>query len=146
MTMKVRSAHSREDIGKCFPVVRQLRPHLSEESFLEQVLRQRENHGYNLVFIEKDGEVRAAAGYRLAEFLAWGKILYVDDLVTGEADRGKGFGGALLDWLLEKAREMGCSELHLDSGVQRFGAHRLYIGKRMDITSHHFSRKVRLPA
>lgn len=29
-------------------------------------------------------------------------------------------------------------ELHLDSGVQRYGAHRFYLRHGMDITSHHF--------
>ena len=33
--------------------------------------------------------------------------------------------------------------LHLDSGVQRFGAHRFYLASRMDIIAHHFSMKFR---
>jgi hypothetical protein len=53
-------------------------------------------------------------------------------------------GGALFDWLVQLAREHECRELHLDSGVQRFDAHRFYLGKRMHITSHHFALK--LPA
>jgi hypothetical protein len=31
----------------------------------------------------------------------------------------------------------------LDSGVQRFGAHRFYLRRRMDITSHHFALDLR---
>lgn len=141
-TMPVRPAESKEDVRKCFAVMKQLRPHLGEEAFVNQVRRQMEGHGYSLVYIEENGEVKAAAGYRVAEFLAWGKILYVDDLITGEADRGKGFGGTLMQWLHERAKESGCSELHLDSGVHRFGAHRLYIKGGMDISSHHFSKKL----
>jgi hypothetical protein len=33
--------------------------------------------------------------------------------------------------------------LHLDSGVQRFAAHRFYLARRMDITCHHFALKLR---
>ena len=44
----------------------------------------------------------------------------------------------LMDWLVGRAREQGCDELHLDSGVQRYGAHRFYLRYGMDITSHHF--------
>lgn len=126
----------------CFPVVQQLRPHLNEEAFVTQVQRQMENHGYRLVFIEENGTVKAAAGYRIAEYLAWGKAMYVDDLITSETDRGKGFGGALLHWLQKKAKEMGCAEFHLDSGVHRFDAHRLYLVNKMNISGHHFSKKV----
>jgi hypothetical protein len=39
---------------------------------------------------------------------------------------------------VEEARREGCRALHLDSGVQRFAAHRFYLGKRMEITSRHF--------
>jgi hypothetical protein len=38
-----------------------------------------------------------------------------------------------------EARATGCAKLELDSGVQRFDAHRFYLRKRMIISSHHFS-------
>lgn len=140
--MIVYLAESIGAITKCFPVVKQLRPHLSEDTFVTQVQRQMEGHGYSLVFIEENGAVVAAAGYRVAEFLAWGKTMYVDDLITNETDRGRGFGGRLLNWLMEKAKETGCAELHLDSGVHRFDAHRLYLSNKMIIGGHHFSKKI----
>ena len=67
-----------------------------------------------------------------------GKYMYVDDLVTNSDDRSKGFGKLLFDWLVAVAKEKGCEALTLDSGVQRFGAHRFYLANRMDIVSHHF--------
>ena len=87
-------------------------------------------------------EVVAVAGYRVTELLAWGKTLYVDDLATGSTRRGSGYGSRLFDWLLDEARRQGCAELHLDSGVHRFDAHRFYLQKGMDITSHHFAIKL----
>ena len=62
----------------------------------------------------------------------------VDELVTAGRDRAKGYGGRLVDWLVELAKKEGCAQCHLDSGVQRHGAHRFYLQKRMDITSYHF--------
>jgi GNAT superfamily N-acetyltransferase len=85
-----------------------------------------------------DGKVVAVAGYRIAHNLAWGKFLYVDDLVSDASRRSAGHGRRLMDWLIETAEREGCDELHLDSGVQRFGAHRFYLRYGMDITSHHF--------
>ena len=64
--------------------------------------------------------------------------MYVDDLVTNDADRSQGFGGQLLDWLIDHARQQDCDEFHLDSGIQRFAAHRFYFQKRMAIRSYHF--------
>lgn len=69
-------------------------------------------------------------------------MLYVDDLVTDDTVRSKGYGKAMLDWLLSQARSEHCDTLELDSGVQRFDAHRFYLVHRMAIVSHHFRMKV----
>ena len=71
-----------------------------------------------------------------------GRTLYVDDLVTRDSDRSHGYGAALFDWMVEYAREQGCEYVTLDSGVQRFAAHRFYLKRGMDITSHHFQLKI----
>jgi GNAT superfamily N-acetyltransferase len=73
------------------------------------------------------------------ESLYAGRFCYVDDLVTDAAGRSLGYGGALFDWLVAESRAAGCGRLELDSGVQRFAAHRFYLAKRMIISSHHFS-------
>lgn len=133
---------SNADIERCFPVMFELRPHLKQEEFVEQVRRQEEK-GYRLVYLETGGEVKSVAGFRLSENLGWGKILYVDDLVTKSSEAGKGYGGALFEWLLEHARTQGCDQFHLDSGVHRFEAHRFYLNRGMAITSHHFAVKLK---
>ena len=131
-----------DSIARCYPVMAQLRPHLTREAFVAQVLDQFETQRYHLAAVLGGEEPVAVAGYRFGRCLAWGHFLYVDDLITDEAHRGAGYGGQLLDWLVAKAREGGCAEFHLDSGVHRFAAHRFYLTKRMDITSHHFGMKL----
>jgi GNAT superfamily N-acetyltransferase len=141
-TPHVALAKTPEEIGRCHPVMRELRPHFHDaDEFVERVERQQQE-GYLLAFVEADGEVRAVAGYRFLESLFSGKFLYVDDLVTRSTDRSSGFGGQLLDWLIEQARAHGCEQLELDSGVQRFEAHRFYFAKRMKISSYHFAIKL----
>jgi len=133
-------AHTGAEIEACFPAFHELRLHLSEQEFVAQVQRQMKNHGYVLVYIISQGQVVAAAGYRLAEFLGWGRVFYVDDLITMSAFRKLGYGGKLLDWLMEKAKELSCNQFHLDSGVHRHDAHRLYLSRKLQISSHHFSK------
>jgi GNAT superfamily N-acetyltransferase len=136
-----RLAMSDEDILRCFPVMQQLRLHLKREEFLATV-RHQEAGGYQLALLEDDGEVRAVAGYRLLDNLFSGRVLYVDDLVTDSVARSNGYGKALLDWLLARARDERCNVLELDSGVQRHDAHRFYLANRMIISSYHFSLKL----
>jgi GNAT superfamily N-acetyltransferase len=139
---RIAIADTVEDIRRCFPVMRELRTHITDaEDFVERVQRQRKQ-GYQLAFAESEGQVCAVAGYRFLESLFSGKNLYVDDLVTRDSDRSRGFGGELLDWLIKQAREKGCQNFELDSGVQRFDAHRFYFTKRMSISSYHFRIKI----
>lgn len=133
----IRRAATDGEILRCFPVMHQLRPHLAEPDFVDRVRRQ-ELGGYRLASLEEGGEVRAVAGYRLLDNLVSGRVLYVDDLATDASVRSRGYGSSLLRWLVEEARREGCQTLELDSGVQRFEAHRFYLANRMVISSHHF--------
>jgi GNAT superfamily N-acetyltransferase len=142
MAAKIILATSDDEIEACYPVMAELRPHVTREAFLGRVRSQFASAGYHLA-CAIDGEVKAVAGFRISECLAWGKFMYVDDLVSKSDDRSKGYGGALFDWLVEHAREHDCDQFHLDSGVQRFRAHRFYLQKRMAIEAHHFGLKLK---
>jgi GNAT superfamily N-acetyltransferase len=136
---RIARATTPAEIARVHPVMKELRMHHGDErAFVRQVQRQM-REGFRLVYLESDGEIRAAAGFRIQEMLFSGRTLYVDDLVTRERDRSKGFGGQLFDWLVEEARREECTAFTLDSGVQRHDAHRFYLAKRMTIDSHHFS-------
>jgi GNAT superfamily N-acetyltransferase len=135
----VRIAESDAEIAACFDVVSELRPHLVREEFVPRV-REQQQGGYRLAYVSEDGAPVAAAGFRIATYLAWGRALYVDDLVTRASARSRGHGKTLLAWLVDHARRCGCEQLHLDSGTQRVDAHRFYLRERLAITSFHFSR------
>lgn len=139
--MPIALATTDNQIARCFPVMAELRTHLSAEQFVEQIKRQ-QLEGYRLAYLEEAGQIRSLAGFRFMVMLAFGKILYVDDLITASNDRSKTYGSQLFDWLVEQARTNDCVQLHLDSGVHRFSAHRFYLAKRMEISSHHFSLKL----
>ena len=139
MQIKIREATTPQEIAGCFAVMRQLRTHFEDEAkFVEQVQRQRAE-GLRIAFLEEAGGVRAVAGSRMLESLHAGRFCYGDDLVTDAARRSLGYGGKLFDWLVDQARLAECKKLELDSGVQRFAAHRFYLLKGMIISSHHFS-------
>lgn len=141
--MKVQTASGKDSINKCFEVMHALRPHLKPETFVE-IISGMITRGYNLIFIEENGKAVCASGYRFAEHLAWGKPVYIDDLSTLPEARGKGFATAILDYIFNDAKSNGCDQVHLDSGCNesRYDAHRLYLKKGFNITSHHFTIKI----
>ena len=124
----------------------ELRPHVgSTERLVAQIDAQRAS-GFRVVasFEPGDAEAVAVAGFRIGESLGWGRFLYVDDLVTRAAFRGRGHADALMAWLEAEARRERCNQLHLDSGVgpERADAHRFYFGHHLVISSHHFTRRL----
>lgn len=136
---RIIDAESEEDIQKCFPVMSQLREGFSTEEFVSQVVRQKKS-GYILNYLYVDDQIMAVAGWRIRESLAMGRHIYVEDLVTREELRGKGLGDALLDYIVKRGTDEGCSIVLLDSGVQRFAAHRFYLRKRFEIRGYLFAR------
>jgi GNAT superfamily N-acetyltransferase len=98
--------------------------------------------GYRLVGTFDPGADVALSvlGFRQAASTAWGRYLYIDDLSTVAAARGRGHADVLLGWAIAEARRLGCEAVHLDSGVgsERAAAHRLYMRRHLNITAHHF--------
>jgi GNAT superfamily N-acetyltransferase len=139
MAMNIVTAETEAQIRACYPAFSELRPHLSEQAFVAQVQRQIRNHNYRLVCAIHDDRIVAAAGFRVAEFLAWGKTFYLDDLIVPASVRRQGYGGRMLDWLLQEAINLECAQFHLDSGTHRHDAHRLYLSRKLRISSFHLS-------
>jgi GNAT superfamily N-acetyltransferase len=124
-----------------------LRPGLgTAEALVRQVDERQRPAGYRLIGAFEDGDTEAAAvaGFRINEYLAWGKHLYVDDLVTAEGRRGRGLADRLFAWLEDEARHSGCTQFHLDSSVgeDREDAHRFYFRHGLRIASYHFAREL----
>ncbi|MFD8411521.1 MULTISPECIES: GNAT family N-acetyltransferase [unclassified Streptomyces] len=125
------------------PVLRELRPHLTEELFREVYER---GHDQGLRFTAgyaDDGACVAAAGWRIVDTTSCLRKLYVDDLVTSQAARSTGVGHAVLAHLEAHARAADCYEFSLDSGTHRTGAHRFYLRERLDIVAFHFAKELK---
>lgn len=136
--MNIHIAKTDTEIAACFPVMQELRPHIAEDEFVSRV-RDQEMHGYTLAFMEKGNSLVAVAGFRIGENLAWGRFLYVDDLVTSARHRSNGYGARMLSWLRQYAKTEWCGQLHLDSGMQRLDAHRFYEREGLLKSGFHFT-------
>jgi GNAT superfamily N-acetyltransferase len=128
---------------EALPVLSELRPQLTEDSFREIYA---EGHPQGLRFTaaydsaDSAGSCLGVAGWRIVASTATGRKLYVDDLVTTASARSRGVGAALLAELARRAREAGCRVIDLDSHVERCHAHRFYMREHMPITAFHFAR------
>lgn len=129
--MNVVELRGRDALRKAWPVMSDLRGHLSEERWLE-LTEEMAPDGYRLLALEDDdGAIQAVAGIRVSTNLYYGRHVWVDELVTASEARSKGHGSALLAHVEELARSEGCEVVGLSSGLRRVDAHRFY-EDRMD--------------
>jgi len=136
---KIKIAGSDEEIQNCYAATAELRPHILPNEFLETVKRLTVNYKFQLVYLSDGDEIKSVGGFKIAEWLAGGKYLEIEDLVTKSGERSSGYGGGLFDWIVDYARRENCAQVKLVSHVRRFAAHRFYLNKKMIIEAHYFS-------
>ncbi|MDF1880346.1 GNAT family N-acetyltransferase [Sulfurimonas sp. MAG313] len=137
----VYEAREKDDILECFEVMKLLRPHIERDSFVSNVMEQIKQ-GYQLFYLSKNSKLVCLAGIKIGTNLAWGKHLYVNDLVSSSSSLG--YGKEMMQYVKSMAGLNNCKEIHLDSGVQRFEAHRFYLREGFKIASHHCSYKIEI--
>src|SRR2546430_5209425 len=85
------------------PVLQELRPHLTPESFAA-VYERGYPQGLRFTAAYDDSRCVGVAGWRIVATTMSLLKLYIDDLVTTERARSQGVGRALLAALVDKAR------------------------------------------
>ncbi|MEL6061045.1 MULTISPECIES: GNAT family N-acetyltransferase [unclassified Methylobacterium] len=131
-----------EAVAACYPLLRQLRPHLSGPEELVTRWQSQARAGYRLITLLHGDRPTALAGFRIQENLVHGRHLYVDDLVTDAAARSCGFGGMLLERLVGLARADGCAKLLLDTPLTNVLGHRFYYREGLVAGALRFNRTV----
>ncbi|WP_333843627.1 GNAT family N-acetyltransferase [Pelomicrobium sp.] len=107
-----------QDLAAAYAVLRQLRPHLTWELFLERLARQQRSHGYTLIGAFQSGKLVGVLGMRPLETMARGQHLHIDDLVVANQARRRGVGRQLLLYAERTARERGFDAVFLDSRAE----------------------------
>jgi GNAT superfamily N-acetyltransferase len=139
--MTIEIATTDAEILACYPVMAELRPQYSEEEFLAKVRRLMAEEGFELAYLDDEG-IKAVAGIRMGDWLPTGKYLEVEDLVTAEAARSKGYGKVLLHWAFDYAEQNGCEIVKLVSATHRVDAHRFYEREGMEKSAWFFAKRV----
>ena len=105
------------ELQLCFPVMQELRTHLTFENFLLLYTQAHEHEGYKIITARKNKKIVGLMGYRILHDFVHGKHLYIDDLVSTQTERSNGIGSALLDYAEKLAALNGCTGLRLCTGI-----------------------------
>ena len=128
-----------------FELMRELRPHLTDETaFGEQIARQYA-HGYRLLGAYTGERIVGLIGYRAMENLLYGHFVYVDDLVIDTGERQRGLGAFLITAARNEATRLGCQHLVLDTGLHMALAQRFYFRQGLLARGMHFVQALKQP-
>ena len=130
-TLAIKELQTQDEILEAFLVMKQLRKHLDEETYLDLVLDAKDNDRYKMFALIDEGEVVAVTGFKPMITLYYGRFVWVCDLVTDTNNRSKGYGEKLLTYVHEWAKENNYESVALSSGLLRTDAHSFY-EDRMD--------------
>lgn len=128
-TLIIKELKSRKELIEAFPIMKQLRTHLDESTYLELVLEAQKVDRYKMVALFNEDKIVAVAGFKPMTTLYYGRFIWVCDLVTDTNIRSKGYGEKLLTYVHEWAKENKYESVALSSGLQRTDAHRFYEDK-----------------
>jgi GNAT superfamily N-acetyltransferase len=103
-----------QEIADAFPLMSALRDRIRAETFVAEIRRQ-QREGYELIGGFDAGRLVTLAGIRRSHTLSRGEHLFVDDLVTDESSRGRGYGRETMAWLASMARAERIPRIYLDS-------------------------------
>lgn len=109
---------TKAELERCFPIMKELRPHLSFEEYVSIYEQAHASDGYEIVAVEVQGQIIAVMGYRFLSDFVRGKHVYIDDLVSSEKLRSQGLGAELLTFAEEVAKTSGCKSLRLCTGIE----------------------------
>jgi len=138
----MRYADGEETVAACFPLMRQLRPHLASAAELVERWRRQSADGYRILAVWTADRPAALAGFRLQENLLSGRHLFVDDLVTSDGERRAGHGARLLAHLAGEGRASGCTKLALGAAIGNTLGHRFYYRNGLLATGFGFSMEL----
>ncbi|WP_432759420.1 GNAT family N-acetyltransferase [Bacillus methanolicus] len=129
---------------EAFPVMKQLRPHLDESTYVELVREAQEKDCYKMFGLYDNGRIVAVTGFMPMITLYNGRFIWVCDLVTDQNYRSKNYGKKLLTYVHKWAKANGYKLISLSSGLQRTDAHRFYEEKMEYIkTSYVFLKRLK---
>jgi GNAT superfamily N-acetyltransferase len=117
---------NKAELSTAYPLVSQLRPHLSEVEYINIATHMIDSLGYQVFCLYDGDQMCAYKGFAILTNLYDGKHIWVYDLVTDANIQGKGYGKQLLTHLESYAKENGVSLVTLSSGFARVGAHQFY--------------------
>lgn len=142
MQKRIFTVTNKNDLERCYPVMKELRPHLSFEDYISIYEQAHASDGYEIVAIEDKEQILALMGYRFLSDFVRGKHIYVDDLVSTAKARSQGLGAELLKFAESVAEATECRSLRLCTGIENERGIQFYVRNGWTQRAFAYTKKI----
>jgi len=138
--MQIRELNLKE-LDIVWEVLSQLRVAIEYDEF-ENLIYDMRDKEYKMFGVFDGGELVCYSGAYIQTNLYHKRHLFVDDLVTYDSVRSRGYGEAMIEYLSNYAKVAGCERLVLSSGLDRLDAHKFYNKEKFEKKSLVFVKEI----
>jgi len=135
--MEIRALKTKQEMLTNYELLLEVYPNLKMEEY-DRELDDMIPHNYGQVAVFIDNECVGLTGFWIGTKLWCGKYLELDNVVISSKKRSKGIGKVLFDYMVEIAKNEGCSMLALDSYTSNFKAHKFFYNQGFAPKGFHF--------
>ena len=123
--MKIIELNTPQQVTAACDLLEQMYPNQPPERVHDYIPKMLEE-GWKMIGIFDGDRCDATIMYITGIRMFCGKYLQSDSLFIRPEARRQGYSAALFDWLENKANELGCDRLILESLVESFNAHKFF--------------------
>ena len=130
------------DITSVYEVLKELRPHISKEEFVEiySAAKKADQYTFYAYYIKQ--ECVGLMGVRYLHDYVHKYHLYIDDLVVKKDYRSQGVGAILLEYAEDLAKANLCTGLRLCTGIDNKEGIRFYERENWSLRAVVYKKKV----
>lgn len=123
--MKLLEITTKEQMLENFELLQEVYPSLKQEEYSRELDDMIPNN-YGQVGVFKNKKCIGLTGYWIGTKLWCGKYMELDNVVVSEKYRKEGIGKMIFEYMEQKAKELDCNMLALDSYSDNLKAHKFF--------------------
>lgn len=108
----IQELQSQKEIVEAYPIMKQLRSHLDQETYVGLVSEAQQKDRYRMYALNQNEKIVAVVGFKPMITLYYGRFIWVCDLVTDDHQRSKGYGELLLEFVHVGLKSIITKALH----------------------------------
>ena len=140
MSLIIKDLETKNAMMDAFLLINQMYKKMDYQSFESALDEMILHNNYKMVAGFVGDKMIAISGYWVARMLYCGRYLQACNLVVDENFRGRGYGKKILNYLENKARNLSCDKMVLDSYTENKKSHSLYFNEDFYIRGFHFMK------